>query len=113
MGIKQDAGEILYFMYEDYVKDRNAITPKTLLRITNWQGSRIDKAIKYLKDIGAISIVLTMGNVDGVQNFIFRGITPIGIDIIEDKQKFNKNFGFEINLGIFKYSWGASQNNYL
>ncbi len=36
-------------------------------------------------------------------------ITPVGIDVLENETEFTKNFNFTINLGIFSYSWGASE----
>ena len=32
-----------------------------------------------------------------------------GINIIEDQPEFKKNFGFEVNLGLLKFSWGVSE----
>ena len=50
-----------------------------------------------------------MGNHQGVQHFILNKITPIGINTVEDQPEFKKNFGFEVNLGLLKFSWGASE----
>lgn len=109
MTIKGDAGEILLFMYDCYVNDKGSVNPEKLLETTTWEGNRIDRAVKYLKEIGAIDIVLTMGNHQGVQHFILRKITPLGINTVEDQPEFKKNFGFEVNLGLLKFSWGASE----
>ena len=108
MGIQKDAGEILLFIYQCYIKDESVGADK-LLQTTKWEGNRIDRAIKYLKDIRAIDIILTLGNVNGVQNFILKGLTPLGINIVENQPEFKKNFGFEVNLGLLKFSWGASE----
>jgi len=99
MTIKSDAGEILLFMYDCYVNDKSSINPEILLETTKWQGNRIDRAVKYLKEIGAIDIILTMGNHQGVQHFILNKITPLGINTIENQPEFKRNFGFEVNLG--------------
>ncbi|MBI5871990.1 hypothetical protein HZB88_02795 [archaeon] len=109
MTIKGDAGEILLFMYDWYVNDKGSANPDKLLETTKWEGNRIDRAIKYLRDIGAIDIVLDMDNHQGVQHFILKKITPLGINTVEDQPEFKKNFGFEVNLGLLKFSWGASE----
>ncbi|MBI2575086.1 hypothetical protein HYV82_04330 [Candidatus Woesearchaeota archaeon] len=108
MTIKGDAGEILLFIYDCYVNDRDSVNPEKLLETTKWEGNRIDRAIKYLKDIGAIDII-TLGNVNGVQNFILKGLTPLGINIVENQPEFKRNFGFTVNLGVISFSWGASE----
>ena len=82
---------------------------KELLDETGLDGKRIDRAIKYLKDIGAIDIVLTCENVNGVQNFIMKKLTPYGINIIENQPEFKRNFGFTVNLGVIAFSRGASE----
>ena len=102
MTISGDAGEILLFMYDCYVNNSGSVNPEKLLETTKWAGNRIDRAIKYLKERDAIDIVLTMGNHQGVQHFILKKITPLGIDTVEDKPEFKRNFGFEVNLGLLK-----------
>jgi len=109
MGIQKDAGEILLFMYDKYVNDDREANAEVLLDTTKWEGNRIDRAIKYLKDMGAIDIILTLGNIKGVQHFILKKITPSGINIVENKPEFKRNFGFEVNLALLKFSWGVSE----
>ncbi len=109
MTIKGDAGEILLFMYDCYVNDRDSVNPEKLLETTKWEGNRIDRAVKYLKEIGAIDVILTLGNHQGVQHFILKRITPLGINIVENQPEFKENFGFEVNLGLLKFSWGVTE----
>ena len=45
----------------------------------------------------------------GVQHFILKKITPLGVNTVEDQPEFKKNFGFKVNLGLLKFSWGASE----
>jgi hypothetical protein len=43
---------------------------------------------------------------------ILKAITPIGINIVENKPEFKRNFGFEVNVGLnppVKLNWGASE----
>ena len=50
-----------------------------------------------------------MGNQSGLQNFSFIGLTPEGIQTVENKTKFKNTFGILINAGIFKFSWQKSE----
>jgi len=86
MGIQEDGNKILEFAYDEYINDRGSINPRKLIDKfgpEGWDGKRIDRAVKYLKNIGAIDIILTMGNVDGVQTFIMKELTPDGIKMVE------------------------------
>ena len=108
-GIQEDSGKILLFIYDSFINNKPKLNAQILLEETKWDGNRIDRAVKYLKGIGAIDIVLTMGNHQGVQHFILKKITPLGINAVEDQPEFKKNFSFEVNLDLLKFSWGASE----
>jgi len=84
MSIKEDAFELLKFIYDEYVGNRRITINQLLEKFSEWEGHRIDRAVKYLRDIEAIEIILTLGNTNGLQNFVFRKITPKGISLIED-----------------------------
>ena len=112
MTIQEDSGKILLYVHDCYVNNRNKPNSKILFEETQWDGRRIDRVIKYLKDFWAIEIILTAGQMNGLQNFIFRKITPLGINIVENKPEFKRNFGFEVNIGLIpslKLSWGVSE----
>ena len=109
MTIQEDSEKILLFIYDSYINDKPEPNAQILLDETKWDGNRIDRAIKYLKDIGAIDIALFWGNYQGVQHFSLKEITPKGINMIENKPEFKINFGSEVNLGLVKFSWGASE----
>ena len=84
MPIREDSDMILRFIYQEYVEKHHLVGSKDLLwQFKDWGGSRIDRAVKYLRDQGAIDIVLFMGNQNGLQNFMLKRITPIGIDRVE------------------------------
>lgn len=86
MGIQDDANKLLNYIYKEYVNHGKTIDPTTLLaefKTKGWDGKRIDRAIKYLKNIRAIDITLMLGNQEGVQNFILGGLTPEGIKKVE------------------------------
>ncbi|MBI2664082.1 hypothetical protein HYX10_01930 [Candidatus Woesearchaeota archaeon] len=74
----------------------------------------IDRAIKYSDGIAAIEAIFTADNrmYGGLTRFILKKITPLGINIVENKPEFKRNFGFEVNVGLnpsVKLSWGASE----
>lgn len=107
MGIQKDAGEILLFIYEKYVKDE-AVTPEKLVNETGWDGKRLDRAIKYLKDIGAVYMTFSFGSFKGLQNFVMQGLTPVGINIVENQKEFRHTFGFQVNLRAMVFSWSKA-----
>ena len=112
MTIQEDAGKILLFVYDCYVSNKSKPNTQILLDETKWDGKRIDRAIKYLKDLGALEIIFTAGQIKGLQMFILKKITPMGINIVENQPEFKRNFGFEVNIGLnpsIKLSWGASE----
>lgn len=104
MGIQKDAEEILVYIYKKYIQHSEVPSIKEMLEETRWNYDRIKRAILYLKEkdlIDGISLA------DG--SFITTKITANGIDVIENQNKFKKNFGHTVNLGIYKFSWGASE----
>ena len=106
MGIQKDAGELLGYIYEQYTKTIKPIKAKDIIDETKWEADRINRAILYLRDSEVIKVALPPGNIKGVYNFGIRGLTPQGIDIIENKQKFKSTFGFEIGIpGMIRFSW--------
>lgn len=111
MGIKQDAGELLVFLYNKYIENSSLKIDEIIVKeATKWDAGRINRAIDYLKDTDAIKIKKFVGQTEGLINFIITDITNTGIDIIEDKVKFKRHFGIEVGVpGVFKFSWGASE----
>jgi hypothetical protein len=105
MTVKKDAGELLKFMYDRYTQGSLKIASQDVINETDWEATRINNAIDFLKDIGALKIVLSVGNTGGVKNFFVHGLTPVGIDMIENEDKFKTTFGFEAGIPLFKFSW--------
>jgi len=106
MGIKEDAGKILLFVYQEYMRGNDWIVSKDLIDNTKWESGRINRAIDYLRDLKIIKILLSLGNTKGVYNFGIRGLEPIGIDIVENSKLFEEKFGFKVeNLESFKIKW--------
>lgn len=83
MGIKRDAEEILDFIYEEYVGGIEITLESILLYKSDWDSLRVDRALRYLKDIGFIDVVFMVGYVDKAQNMLFNKITIDGIDFVE------------------------------
>ena len=105
MGIQKDAGELLEYVYERSTKGENWITPDDLRAETRWEAHRINNARTYLSDHDLIKIEKQSGNFEGVDNYIITGLTPKGIDIIENEEKIKTTFGFEIGPPGLKFSW--------
>ena len=111
MGIKNDAGELLVYVYSQYTQDVNWITRKNVETETEWDTGRINRAIEYLRDLNLIKIMFYLGDVKSPSyGFGIRGLTPKGIDIIENTQTFKSTFGFEIGVpGVFNFSWQVQE----
>jgi hypothetical protein len=112
MGVKKDAGELLIYFYQELVNNkRQNITPENVLNETKWDANKINHAFRYLKDLGLLKEMGGFGNFNRVDNFIVLGLSPEGINIIENKPKFKRSFSFEIGIpDVFKFSWGASED---
>lgn len=96
MGVQKDAGKLLRYIYDRYIIESSlSISPNDVINYTEWVAARIDKAIEYLNDSGFLKIAFIMGTTEGVKTFTIHGVTPSGIDIIENKDKFKTTFGFE------------------
>jgi hypothetical protein len=111
MGIKKDAGELLVYVYSQYTQDVNWITRKNVETETGWDTGRINRAIEYLRDLNLTKIMFYLGSVESPSyGFGIRGLTPKGIDIIENTQTFKSTFGFEIGVpGVFSFSWQVQE----
>jgi len=110
MGIQKDAGELLLFFYNELVnKGEGSVGTQKVLDETRWEGKRVNLAYGYLNDLGLLKGGGGLGNINGAQIFFVMRLLPEGINIIENQPEFKRNFGFEVNLGLLKFSWGASE----
>jgi len=111
MGVKKDAGELLLYFYGELVlKNRQQISAEHVITETRWAASKINHAFHYLKDLELLKEISGLGNFKGVDNFVVMGLSPKGIDIIENRPKFKRHFSFELGVPeIFKFSWGADE----
>ncbi len=110
MGIQKDAGELLIYIYEKKTKGKEIPQVPDLTKETSWSKDRLLNALQYLIGKGLIdgNIVKGCGSTK-VQFIAVNDITPPGIVVMENEKEFTKNFNFTINLGLFSYSWGASE----
>lgn len=111
MGIQKDAGELLVYIYDRLVeKNKSSVNGEEVLKETKWEANRINRAFDYLKDLNLFQVSQGIGNFEGVYNFFIMRLYPGGINIVENEPEFKKNFGFEVGIpGVFKFSWGASE----
>ena len=105
MAIKEDAGEILLYIYRNYVDGKTMLNTEDIVNETRWVSHKINNAIQYLEDLGAIKINKYLGNQNGVYNFTISGLNPIAVQTIESPKDFKKTFGFTVNLGLVSFSW--------
>ena len=82
--IRKDAALLLKKIYELYIIGE-FINKDVLLNKYTLSSSRLYIVYKYIKDLELIESVSLMND-----NFIITKMTPKGIDIYEDKNKFDK-----------------------
>jgi hypothetical protein len=110
MGIQQDSGELLLFFYDELVKKgKMSVGTQDVIDATKWDGKRISLAYHYLDDMGILKGGGGLGNINGAHIFFVMRILPLGINIIENQPNFKNTFGFEVNLGLFKFSWATEE----
>lgn len=110
MVVQKDAGELLLFFYDELVnKDKSSVGTQDVIDTTKWDGKRINLAYNYLNDIGVLKSDGCLGNIDGARIFFVMRLLPEGINIVENQPDFKRNFGFEVNLGLIKFSWGIQE----
>ncbi len=110
MGIQKDAGELLLYFYKNLVQEgKSSVGTKEVLKETKWDGNRLNHAYHYLDDMGVLKGGGGLGNINGAHIFFVIRLYPGGINMIENQPEFKKNFGFKVNLGLIKFSWGVSE----
>jgi len=112
MGIQKDAEEILIYCYKHKLEGKGMPLQDDLIRLTKWQKNRVVFALEYL-----VRADLIMGSTHGAvgttgTRFVrLKDIPPEGINTIENPKIFERKFNHTINLGIYKFSWGAEEKN--
>jgi hypothetical protein len=100
MGIIKNAGRLLVLMYYMSLK-KERIHPERILEMMKIPPNELDSVIKYLRDESLIDIILTFGNHNGLQHFIFKRITSEGINLVEDEEEFKDKF--KLKLGDIQF----------
>lgn len=100
MTVKQDAGNLLLFFYDELInKEKRSVDTQDVVDNIKWNSSRINIAFNFLKSNGWIEKVQPyIGNTEGVQNFRVRELSSQGIGQVEDSKRFEETFGFDVNL---------------
>ena len=117
--IVEDSNKLLRTIYNKYANSEE-ISPVALIDATNWDGQRINLSLNYLRKTGLIDIIPCMGNVKEVQNFVFKEVTPSGIEDVESAQTsrgktlrkqggYKKSFNVGINLGVVQFGGGVEE----
>ena len=106
MGIQKDAGELLKVIYVKYIEHKDPyfwfkLDAEGLEGELKWELDRIKRTILFLDDLKLIKLDET--------STILIGMYPEGIITIENPDKFQKSFGFGINLGIVKADWAVKE----
>lgn len=109
--IREDSGNLLLFIYEHKINDKEMFDQNQLLKETDWNKVRLNNAVQYLIESGFVEgdIVKGVGSTK-VQVTVISDITPLGINIIEAESEFKQNFGFTVNLGLIQINWGAQES---
>lgn len=110
MAVQKDAGELLLFFYDQLVNQgKSSVGTQEVIDTTGWEGNRINLAYNYLNDLSLLKGGGGIGNIKGAQIFFVMRLLPEGINIVENQPEFKRNFGFEVNLGLLKFSWGLTE----
>ncbi len=100
MTIREDAGRLLKFLYDQYTDGNDSIGSQLVYDNFNGWGvnrsGRINRALDYLRDVNAIKITLFIGNYEGVYNFLVTGLTTRGVLLAEDGNEFRREFGIDL-----------------
>ncbi|MCH8519873.1 MAG: hypothetical protein LAT82_03915 [Nanoarchaeota archaeon] len=108
--MKEIAGKILNYIYNVKFKEDRIPTIEEIFKSSNQKSHQIEMALNYCKDNSYLKIQKNFGvDKNGIQNMSILEITPDGINIVTDKEKFKKNFGFGVNLGIVNFNWGVQE----
>ena len=99
MGIQEDAGELLVYVYREYQKGE-MVNSQNFEESSGWDKIRTRNAMTYLRDKELVKGNFYLGG-----NWLIQRPNPEGVDVIENQSKFVQKFGFELNLGLFKFSW--------
>ena len=102
MTIQKESGEILIYIYSNRY---NSPSSFKIVESMKKDLKTVNEALDYLEK----DYIIEVGSRRANGNRCSIKLEPKGIRLIENKLEFKRNFGFEINLGLLKFSWGASE----
>ena len=84
MRVQDDAFNLLQFFYNELVIYKKGIVKtKDILEKFDWDGNRINLAYRYLYDSGLLKSTNDSGNIQGAHRFSVIGLSPKGINVVE------------------------------
>ena len=102
MSITKEAGEVLVYIYNNR---HNSPSSFKIAEDTKKDLRNINEALDYLEK----DCIIQIGSRRANGNRCSIELEPIGVRLIENKPEFKHTFGFEVNLGLFRVKWGASE----
>ena len=101
--MKEIAGKILNYIYLKKFEDNKIPSFKEILENSDLKEHQVKMALEYCKRHNYLNYTETFGGVIGIK------ILSDGIDIVTDEDKFQRSFGFGVNLGIASFNWGVQE----
>ncbi|GEM_PF-6954481 len=105
VGIRQDAGELLLYVYIKKRKTGKVPSLDELLETTKWEPMRLGQALDYCGQKYLLNIRKFIGSYKpGLQQQIIADITSGGVDVVESSgetgagNQFNLIFNLTINI---------------
>ena len=108
--IKKYAGILLNYIHLKKFEEDEIPQVKELIDVSNWKPHQLEMTLDYCKDNNYLKITKLMGSDEfGIGNLNIDKILPEGIDLVSNEDKFQKNFGFGVNLGLVNFNWGVQE----
>lgn len=101
--MKEIAGKILNYIYNIEFQENRKPDLKELSDISELEKHQLEMALKYCKKKNYLKYSETFGDIFSIS------MLPVGIDLISNEDKFKKQFGFGVNLGLVNFRWGAQE----
>ena len=104
------AGKILNFVYNNKFENNKIPSVNEIFIDSSLKPHQLEMALNYCMDKNYLKISKKFGvDKNGIRNMDILGITSEGIDLVEDKEKFQRSFGIGANLGIVNFNWSTQE----
>ena len=90
--IIDDARKLLIAIYDNYIFYNALLTPVHIRYLTDLNNIKLKQALMYLKGRDILNFVWLLQDYHGLQSFTNLKLTPLAINIIEDRLTFKKYF---------------------